>query len=167
MLTTSQLHFFKQKIYDLNTALFQNESSSVLKIPNNIVSILNVDDIGQLWFFLKRPVQHISEFENFFYAHLHFLRKGRDFFLKVDGKAYLVTDPEEINALSDFSDIIKEKAMKEELLVKVKVCNIAYYETGKTETSNWFQQFSSLVTSLLHTRRPAYRLYRLEPDPGF
>ena len=121
MFTNSQLHFFQEKIYDLGTAVLHNQSQSVLKIPNHIISVIHVDDIGQLWFFVKRPTQRLSEFESGFYSHLDFARKGKNFFVKVEGKAYLITDPEEINKLPDFPEEVKEKARNEALLIKMHV----------------------------------------------
>ena len=167
MFTNSQLRFFQEKIYDLETAVLHNQSHSVLKIPNHIISILHVDDIGQLWFFVKRPTQKISEFEREFYSNLDFARKGKKFFVIVEGKAYLITDPEEINELPDFPEDVKEKARNEAVLVKMRVTDFFYYEASKKKRRNVVELISSWFYNLLNSRRPAYRFYRLEPETGF
>ena len=167
MFTNSQLQFFQEKIYDLETAVLHNQSHSVLKIPNHIISILHVDDIGQLWFFVKRPMQKITEFESEFYSNLDFARKGKKFFVKVEGKAYLITDPEDINELPDFPEDVKEKARNEEVLVKMRVTDFFYFEASKKKRRNVFELISLWFDNLLNSRRPAYRFYRLEPNTGF
>jgi len=163
MLTGSQLQFVKERIIDIQSALFFNLSDAVLKLPNRIISISHVDPVGQLWFFVNRPKQHISEFDKEFPAKLHFLRKGKNYFIKIEGRACLITDPEETNALLDFTEEDKEKARTEQLLVKVRIHNIEYAE--KDLRLNTMAEFiRSLSFNLIHTRRPAYRLYHLEPD---
>jgi general stress protein 26 len=167
MFTNNELQFFQQRIYDLGTAVFYNHSDAVLKIPNRIISVTHVDDVGHIWFFVRRPEQHISEFEKVFYANLDFSRKGKDFFMKVEGKAYLVTDPEEINEIPDFAEEIKERARTEALLIKIKISHITYYQKAKKARNNWLELMNTWFYNLLYSRRPAYRLYKLQPDPGF
>jgi len=163
MLTASQLQFFKERIIDIQSALFFNLSNAVLKLPNRIISIGHVDPVAQLWFFVNRPKQHISEFDREFPARLHFLRKGKSYFIKIEGRACLITDPEEINALVDFTEEEKEKARKEQVLVKVKIHHIEYAE--KADERNSVAEFiRSLSFNLIPRRRSAYRLYHLEPD---
>jgi general stress protein 26 len=167
MFTDNELQFFQQKLYDLGTAVFYNQSNAVLKIPNRIISVLHIDEVGQIWFFVKRPTQRINEFEKAFYTNLDFSRKGKDFFMKVEGKAYLVTDPEEINEIPDFPDEVKERARKEELLIKIKTSHITYYEKAKKPKNNWLEVINTWFYNLLYSRRPAYRFYKLQPEPGF
>jgi len=95
----SDLPFLREKIQELKNALFFSENNSVLRMPTTIVSILKVDELGQLWFFTPRPSQALHEFGREFPVRLEFFRKGKGFFLHVTGKAYIVDDPEEINGL--------------------------------------------------------------------
>ena len=165
MISNRELQFLRKKITDLGTAVLYNHSTSVLKIPNTIISALHVDDVGQLWFFIKRPRQHINEFEKEFYANLDFLKKGKNFFIKVEGKATLITDPEDIYALIAFSDKAKEKAREEEVLVVMNISGIAYFEKRKRNT--WINHLTGYISRLLHTRRPAYRVFHLNAPTGF
>ena len=137
MLSESQLPFLQEKISDLKSALFFSLSNAVLKMPTTIVSALKVDEVGQIWFFVNRPMQNIQEFDREFPARLDFLRKGKNFYLKVMGKACIVNDPEELNNLVDVSDDIKSKAMNQLVLVKVKIQSAEYMDITPAETNGW------------------------------
>jgi len=107
--------------------LFYNLSGGVLKFPTTIVSILKVDELANIWFFLNRPEQQLNEFDRQFPAHMQFYRKGKGYYLQIIGRAYIINDPEELNSLIELSDEIKEKAFKEMVLVKVKIGSAKYY----------------------------------------
>src|SRR5215469_8636477 len=99
MLPQSDLQFLQQKIQDLKNALFFSQNTSLLRISTTIVTVLKVDELGQMWFFVPKPQQALHEFDREFPVKMEFFRKGRQFFLHVLGKAYIVDDPEEINSL--------------------------------------------------------------------
>src|SRR6201986_717756 len=99
MLPQTDLRFLQEKIQDLKNALFFSQNTSILRMATTIVSVLKVDELGQMWFFLSRPQQALHEFDREFPVRLEFFKKGRDFFLHVSGKAFIVTDPEEINSM--------------------------------------------------------------------
>src|ERR1700744_5927779 len=99
MLHKTDLHFLQQKIQDLRNALFFSQNPSLLRIATTIVSVIKVDELGQMWFFVPRPKQALHEFDREFPVRLEFFKKGKEFFLHVSGKAFIVTDPEEINGL--------------------------------------------------------------------
>lgn len=124
-----QLNFLQEKILDIGSAIFFNLSDSVLKFPTSIVSTLRVDEFGYVWFFVQKPKQHLSEFEAEFPVRLDFFRKGKNYFLQVMGKAWVVTDPEEINSLKLDSEEVKTQLNEEMVLVKVKMLKADYHET--------------------------------------
>ena len=76
MFTETQLHFFKEKINAVETALLINQSESVLRLPNRIVRVSHIDDVGQVWILVPRPMQHLSEFEKTFPVKLQFALFG-------------------------------------------------------------------------------------------
>src|SRR5262245_40023162 len=99
MLPQSDLQFLRGKIQELRNALFFSQNTSLLRIATTIVSVIKVDELGQMWFFVPRPLQALHEFDHEFPVKLEFFKKGKDYFLHVSGKAFIVTDPEEINGL--------------------------------------------------------------------
>lgn len=128
MLTENQLNFFREKIQELRSALFFNTSNAVLKLPPCIITTLKVDEAGQVWFFVGRPGQYLHEFDREFPAKLNFFRKGKPFFLNLTGKAFIVSDPEELNELISVDDDVKKKAMANMVLIKFKITNVLYDE---------------------------------------
>ncbi|MBS1597736.1 MAG: hypothetical protein JST75_05895 [Bacteroidetes bacterium] len=147
MITFLPLSFIQHKIEELENALFFSTSESLLKIPTHIVDVLKVDELGQIWFAIPKPAQHLHEFDNSFGAKLDFFKKGKDFYLKILGKAFIVNDPEEINTVIYINDDIKERARKNEIvLVKVKITHADYAEKKPVHTS----ANSILKTARLH-----------------
>src|SRR3982750_3520833 len=98
MATNQQLNFLQEKIQEIGSAIFFNESDSVLKLPTSIVTTLKVDEYGYVWFFIQKPKQDLREFDNEFPVRLDFFKKGKNYFLQVKGKGWVVTDPEEMNS---------------------------------------------------------------------
>ena len=146
MATSQQLNFLQEKIREIGSAIFFNLSDSVLKLPTSIVSTLKVDDYGFVWFFMQKPKQSLKEFETDFPVRLDFFKKGANYFLQVMGKGWVVSDPEEMNALEGLSGEAKRLAMYEMVLVKVKIMKAEYYEraTGKL---SWWQNMLNTVSA--------------------
>ena len=148
MQVNQQFNFVQQKIEEIGTAIFFNLSDSVLKFPTTIVSTLKVDDFGFVWLLVQKPKQSLREFEEGFPVRLDFYKKGKNYFLQVSGKAWVVTDPEEINALSLFQEDITEKMNAEMVLVKVKMLKADYHETQTLTRNSWWQSTISVFSAL-------------------
>jgi hypothetical protein len=148
------LPFIEEKIRDLEYALFFSMSDAVLKTPTCVVKVLQTDQIGQLWFVIQQPSQFIHAIDKTFPVKLDFFRKGRNYYLKIQGIAYLVTDPEEINTVDCLGENIKEEARKNAMvIVRVKISHADYVEKAPVKSSardvvklvrnrvyNWFRQ---------------------------
>lgn len=145
---SQQLSFLKEKIQEIGSAIFFNQSDSVLKIPTSIVSTLQVDDYGYVWFFVQKPKQTLQEFEMEFPARLDFFKKGAGAFLQVSGKGWVVTDPEEINSYVSLPEDLKTLANGQMLLVKVKIIKAEYYETRTAAKQSWWQNAVNSFTSM-------------------
>jgi general stress protein 26 len=148
MQVNQQFNFVQQKIEEIGTAIFFNLSDSVLKFPTTIVSTLKVDDFGFVWLLVQKPKQSLREFEEGFPVRLDFYKKGKDYFLQVSGKAWVVTDPEEINALSLFQEDIIQKMDEQMVLVKVKMQKADYHEIQPTVRNSWWHNTRSVFTAL-------------------
>jgi len=136
MITVLPLSFIQHKIEELKHALFFSISESLLKIPTHIIEVLKVDEVGQIWFAIPKPSQNILELDNSFGAKLDFFKKGKDFYLKIIGKAFIVNDPEEMNSVIYVNDEIKDKARKNEIvLIKVRITHADYAEKKPVRTS--------------------------------
>jgi general stress protein 26 len=116
---------------DLQQALFFSESDAVLKFPISIINVLQVDEVGQVWFMVNRPSQHLYEFDREFHARLDFYKKGKDYYMHVKGKACIVTDPEEINNAHGLDDKMKHEAATSMVLIRMKISDAQYYPLQK------------------------------------
>ncbi|MDB5206088.1 MAG: hypothetical protein JWR72_1163 [Flavisolibacter sp.] len=147
MAPTQQLNFIQERIEEIGSAIFYNLSASVLKLPNTIVTSLQVDDYGFVWFCVQKSTQNIQEFEQEFPVKLDFYKKGVGYFLQVEGKAFVVSDPEEMNAYVTLPDEIKNLANNTVALVKVKIQKADYYVTKTSGKTSWWQSAVSTITT--------------------
>ena len=145
------LTFVKEKVRDLENALFFSLSDAVLKIPSCVIKVLQTDDLGQLWFVVPKPAQLIHAFDKTFPVKLDFFRKGRDFYLKILGKAFLVNDPEEINGAECLSENIKQQAQHSDtVLIKVQMSHAEYIEKTPVKTPTLLNQVKSKFYKWFH-----------------
>ena len=158
MATNQQLTFLQEKIQEIGSAIFFNLSDSVLKLPTSLVTTLNVDDYGFVWFFLQKPKQNLKEFDNEFPVRLDFFKKGKSSYMQVIGKGWVVTDPEEMNSFVTLPEETKQLAMNEMVLVKVKMTRAEYFEPGSPNHS-WWQHAVNTVSTWF---RPSNNQFR--PD---
>ena len=138
-MVNQQLLFLKEKIQDIGSAIFFNLSDAVLKLPTSIITTLKVDEFGYVWFFVERPKQQLNEFEKEFPVRMDYFRKGKDYSLQIMGKAWIVTDPEELAMAIDLSEDIKQKALSQLVLIKVKMVKADIFENITGQKTSWLQ----------------------------
>lgn len=146
MATIQQLNFLQDKIKEIGSAIFFNLSDSVLRLPTSIVTTVKVDDYGFVWFNIQKPRQQLKEFESEFPVRLDFFKKGQNCFLRVMGKGWVVTDPEEMNAFAPLPENTRQVVSTDMVLVKVKILRAEYYET-RTSHQSWWQSAINTVTT--------------------
>lgn len=151
MAATQQLNFLQEKITEINSAIFFNLSDSVLKLPTSLVNTLKVDEFGYVWVFIKKPKQHLQEFENGFPVRLDYFKKGSTCFLQIMGKAWVVNDPEEVNTFIDLNEDLDVNMFNEMVLVKVKMLKAEHYETQTRTKSSWWTNTLNTVTTLFRS----------------
>ena len=157
------LNFLQEKINALQTALFFSMSSSVLKFPVTIINALKVDEAGQIWFCLPAPVQSIKEFDDGFHSLLQFFRKGQSFYLKIQGKAFIVSDPEQVSNIFFIGDDIKRDIiLGMSVLIKVQIQCADYFESRQlTEKAELKSIPAQLYDLLFKPQGPAYKPQRI------
>ena len=153
------LSFIKEKVKELENALFFSMSDAVLKIPTCLVRVLEADELGQLWFIIPKPSQFIHAFDKSFPVKLDFFRKGREYYLKIIGIAFLVNDPEEINGVECLHEQVKQQARNNEsVIVKVKISHADYVEKASARVS--------AKTILQQVKNKIYRWFQLSNENG-
>ena len=135
MFAQPKVAFLQEKIMELQQALFFDLSSSVLRLPTSVINALHVDDVGQVWFFINKPMQNVNEFEKQFRSRLDFYKKGKSFYLHLTGKGCVVSDPEEINSVIGLDEEYKRQANGTVVLVKLKIEDIFYYPVRRLQPS--------------------------------
>jgi len=152
--------FIEEKLKNLENALFFSMSDAVLKIPTCVIKLLETDEMGQLWFMIPKPSQHIHAFDMTFPVKLDFFRKSQDYYVKILGKAFLVNDPEEINSVECLQELTKQRVRENKaVLIRVQISHAEYVEKAPVKTS------SKAILSQVKTR--LYRWFQLsQPDNG-
>src|SRR5215470_116719 len=124
----TQQKFLHERIINLGSAIFFNQSDAVLKLATSIVRISHVDDYGYIWFFMQKPQQALNEFEKEFPVKLDFFRKGLDYSLQVIGKGCIINDPEEMLVITENMKEISQFNPEKMILIKVKMTRADYFE---------------------------------------
>lgn len=145
--TTQQQTFLQERIEEIGSAIFYNQSNAVLKLPTSLVNIVKVDDYGFVWFLLQKPRQQLTQFEQEFPAKMDFYKKGKGYFLQISGKGFVVNDPEEMNAFVDLPEEQKKRIGETAALVKVKIQKAEYYETPSMHKTSWWQTAWSTMSA--------------------
>jgi len=110
----------REKIKELENALFMSESNALVSLPTHIVRVSEVDDEGNIWFIIPKPTQVIESFSKEMPAKLDFFKKGSSFFLKISGVASIVWTAREMTDANLSSELIGS-LKKGNVAVKVKV----------------------------------------------
>lgn len=155
--THSNLDFLRSRIYEIKSALFTDSDSLNFRIPTCIISILKVDQTGNLWFLMNQPEYHISCYEPQFPASLSFYRKGISFALNVQGKASVVSNSDTIEKITGVSTYDQQAQMKGVLLMKVSMQHVKY--------SEW--RFKPRTISIWRKVRVALLNFFYSQDSGF
>ncbi len=142
------LHFISLKIIEIGIALFHCHVNSVLRLPTSVINTLKVDESGNIYIFMPRPRQELSQFEKEFPVSLNYFKKGKSFFVNVFGKARIVNDPEELQSM-DLSISEVNQALHDEMLILVKIHKADYYEKDVTKKSHFLARIKSVVYNML------------------
>lgn len=161
MVTDKNLSFLNEKMQDLGNALFYNFSTSVLKFPVCIINFLKVDEIGNVWFSVKKPAQCLSNFDQEFPGQLHFYKKGFDYHLKTHGKVMMVTDPEE---LFNLDDDLKAAANEDNVLLKLKILKAEYFDNQEKESVGIIAGIKNYISKWIFREEPGYHPFFMNTD---
>ncbi|HEV9036753.1 MAG TPA: hypothetical protein VGQ51_09035 [Puia sp.] len=137
----------KAKISELKSALFFTESKSIVKLPTHVISEVEMDAEGQIWFVIPKPAMHIEAYDREIPAKLDFFKKGKDFFVKIRGIGYLQTDS--VEALNAGLSAEMQHRMSDEavILVKVKIEETDLVDNTPKPAQNWLQMSRTQLSS--------------------
>jgi len=173
MATYLPLFFLKEKIGELQTALFYNFSTSVFKCPTSVINVLETDDCGQIWFCLPSDGKFINELDKEFPALLQFFKKGKSFHVRINGRAFIVNDPEQVNSIAWANPTIKNDAIQGKLmLLKVKIEFADYFEQKQKvnkaqERKEWSRVFKEMYSFIFETEYSKYSFLHAPQSNSF
>lgn len=148
------LAFLKEKISDLEVALFKSEINSELQLPNNIIQTLKVEDDGTVWFFTSCNGSNAQYFGSSFNAYLNYYKKGTDYRLQISGRATInENDDDELFSMSTYS----KKVYTRLVLVKLKILQAEFFENRPSANLPWTKKIKSVIHHLFLT--PADGIY--------
>ncbi|MEO8769944.1 MAG: pyridoxamine 5'-phosphate oxidase family protein [Ferruginibacter sp.] len=134
------LLFLKEKIAAIRFAIFKAEINSELRLPNNIIEILKVEDDGTLWFLTSCNGEHAKTIERSFYAQLDFYRKGTDCRLQLGGNATVTEDDNEaFITISNYSKSVGSSGRL--VLIKMKIAKAEYFENKPEPVGSMKERF--------------------------
>ena len=148
MIQDMPVTFLRDKIMELENALFMSESNALVGLPTHIVRISEVDEDGNIWFIIPRPTQIVDSFSKEMPAKLDFFKKGKEFFLKISGVASIVWTAREMND-AKLSKAFADSLKNGNVAVKVKVEITEYMEKAPKPSSNPLLQVGSQVYNWL------------------
>lgn len=165
MHTDKNLQFITSRILDTEVALFHCLTNSILKIPNTVINTLDVDSDGNVWFFVARPQQLISQFDQAFPVRLKYYKKGKNYTFDVFGTAQMLTDANDISDELKLSAEEISNALCTQLLIKVKINKVEFHELAFYKTS-YFKQFKAMLYSWFNWTQREGREYNFNtPAP--
>lgn len=91
MTTDYNLCFLKNKLASFSNATMHTMGNQALPLPNDVVSLLKVDEEGQLWFAGHQPRGWIKNYEQCFAAKFFFYQKGVDHYIEARGNAFIAS----------------------------------------------------------------------------
>jgi hypothetical protein len=148
MIQDLSVTFLREKIMELENALFMSESSALVSLPTHIVRVTEVDETGNIWFIIPKPTQVVESFSKEMSARLDFFKKGKEFFLKVSGVATMVWSAKEL-AGAGLSTQFSESLRKGDVAVMVKAEITEYVEKNPKPSSNPLLNVGSQVYNWL------------------
>jgi hypothetical protein len=135
MIQDLPISVLREKIKELENALFMSESNALVSLPTHIVRVSEVDEEGNIWFIIPKPTQVIECFSKEMTAKLDFFKKGSPFFLKISGIASIIwtaREMKEAKVSNEFVGSLKNG----NVAVKVKVELTELIEKAPKQTSN-------------------------------
>jgi general stress protein 26 len=148
MIQDLSISVLREKIMELENALFMSESNALVSLPTHIVRVSEVDEEGNIWFIIPKPTQIIESFSKEMPAKLDFFKKGSSFFLKISGVASIVCTAREMKSASLSKEFIGSLKTGN-VAVKVKVEVTEIIEKAPKQTSNPFINVGTQVYNWL------------------
>jgi hypothetical protein len=145
----------KDKIENIGSAIMYSMSDAVLKLPAQIVNTLCIDELGNLWFLVPRPVQQVALFDRIFPVKLSYFKKGVNTSLSINGLGEILLDPEVINTVSCVDEELRRMAHDNAMLVRVKIEGVEMFEPATRKNNIWSAVSNFFMETLFPFHSPS------------
>lgn len=138
----NHMDFCGDRLRDLQTAIFTDFSDAVLKFPTNVISIENVDNLGNIFFRVRKPYRDTSGMSQRFFARLQFYNRKFDYYITVEGWAVIVPGED----ASWYEHLMHSADMEpDEVLIGLHTQTVDYSERTAKEDGLFNTNFAGLV----------------------
>lgn len=144
MTTDFNLQFIRHKLTPIKNAVMYSTGNQAIKLTNDIVMLLKVDDEGQFWFAAHQPRYWIKNYEQCFPVRLFFYQKGTGFFIEATGNAMV--------AFNEEVALYKDEMNPGMILLKMIPSRIEYTKTSTRRFLPGFTKWYSNVCNWLIER---------------
>lgn len=130
----NHLPFLQKKLGQVKNAVMYNMNNEIVKLPNDVVQFVRMDNEGLLWFSIRRPKYWVTLYDTCFPVRLCFYQKGLDYYIEASGVAIM-------------ADMDETKRHQHEiapgcLLMKMTPISVEYSENPKknrpTSLAKWW-----------------------------
>lgn len=130
----------REKIKEIKIAMFKSDIKSELKLPNNIIETLQVEEDGTIWFFTTCFGNHAAQLEKSFYAQLNYYKKGSGFHLQIDGNATIIENNINYSTMAEKN--------YDTVLIKMNILHAGVFEIKKVENISLTQKIKQVINNL-------------------
>ena len=138
------IEFLRKKIVEIKTALFRSESDADLKLPDNIIRTLRVEDDGTVWFFTTCNGNYARFINKPFYATLAYYKKDTGCSIQLGGNATVV----ENDYKSPFHNRRNDEDAYKIVLVKMKIIQAGVFENKSFGNISWAERMRTVINNL-------------------
>ncbi|PWT97027.1 MAG: hypothetical protein C5B52_14485 [Bacteroidetes bacterium] len=159
ILNHTNLDFLKSRISEIKSAIFNDLTESPSKFSTCIISSLEVDNLGNIWFLMAKNGRHLQFSDLYFPARLSFYRKGHSFSLNITGRGFIVNNAEAISRIVGLNEVEQKARMDQALLVKVEISSAEYLEWAVRSPKSALKRFWNQLLTWFHlAHKPAPQL---------
>jgi hypothetical protein len=138
------LSFFTGRIKEIGSALMHDLGNYDEKISADIINVIKTDEDGRIWFYIKRPI-YAAGTPISFPVSLQFLRKGKNFYLKITGVAKTTNNYNTVNNSTDYT--VNYSTSLNLTLVEMKINSIEYAEYDSTKKESNLKSWIRVLVS--------------------
>jgi hypothetical protein len=140
-------------------ALFFNLSDKHWKLPNGVAKLLYADESGCCWFLFHISSDQAALYDQESPAKIRLYEKGRECYVDANGKAVVLTDPQDWAHCPKISYGMAKALRYHGLIVRFKIQHATVTEAGRSSRRNLLQRVADEITEWISGRRISEKVY--------